>query len=171
MLNGEYADVSAYHSGELINRMTNDVRVLDEGIVSILPNLAAMLTKLIAAAVVLVSLEPVFGVIILAAGSVIMIVIGLMRQRLKTLNKEVSQADGQVSGMLQESLEKLLIVQALDVSREVERRADHLMKKRYKVQMLRKNVTLFANTAVSILSYGASFGTLVYASVGLSLRE
>ena len=167
LLNGDYADVSAYHSGELINRMTNDVRVLDEGIVSILPNLAAMLTKLIAAAAVLVSLEPVFGVIILAAGSVIMIIIGLMRQRLKNLNKEVSQADGQVSGMLQESLEKLLIVQALDVSREVERRADQLMEKRYKVQMLRKNVTLFANTAVSILSYGASFGTLVYASIGL----
>ncbi|MBQ8230761.1 MAG: ABC transporter ATP-binding protein [Lachnospiraceae bacterium] len=167
LLCGDYADVSAYHSGELINRMTNDVRILDEGIVSIVPNLSAMLTKLIAASVVLIGLEPLFGAVILAAGSVVMLVIGLMRQRIKILNKEVSQADGHVSGMIQEVLEKLLIVQALDVSREVERRADKLMEQRFRVQMRRKNVSLFANTAVSILSYAASFGTLVYAAAGL----
>ena len=167
LLRGEYADVSAYHSGELINRMTNDVRILDEGIVSIVPNLAAMLTKLIAVAVVLIGLEPIFAAVILIVGSILMLAIGLMRRRLKTLNKEVSQADGKVSGMLQEILEKLLIVQALDVSAEVERRTDKLMEQRYLVQMRRKNVSLFANTAVSLLSYVASFGTLVYAAVGL----
>ena len=167
LLSGDYTDVSAYHSGELINRMTNDVRILDESIVSIVPNLCGMLTKLIAAVVVVISLEPVFGAIILVAGSVLMIVIGLLRQRIKVLNKEVSEADGQVSGMLQEVLEKLLIVQALDVSGEMERRTDKLMEQRFGVQMRRKNVSMVANTAVSILSYGASFGTLVYAAVGL----
>lgn len=167
LLSGDYTDVSAYHSGELINRMTNDVRILDESIVSIVPNLCGMLTKLIAAAVVVISLEPVFGAVILVAGSMLMIVIGLLRQRIKVLNKEVSQADGQVSGMLQEVLEKLLIVQALDVSHEMERRADKLMEQRFGVQMRRKNVSMVANTAVNILSYGASFGTLVYAATGL----
>lgn len=167
LLRGEYADVSAYHSGELINRMTNDVRILDEGIVSIVPNLAAMMTKLIAVAAVLIGLEPVFAAVILIAGSMLMLVIGLMRRRLKALNKEVSMADGQVSGMLQEILEKLLIVQALDVGSEVERRTDIMMENRFKVQMRRKNVSLLANTAVNLLSYVASFGTLVYAAVGL----
>lgn len=167
LLSGDYTDVSAYHSGELINRMTNDVRILDESIVSIVPNLCGMLTKLIAAAVVVISLEPVFGAVILVAGSMLMIVIGLLRQRIKVLNKEVSQADGQVSGMLQEVLEKLLIVQALDVSHEMERRVDKLMEQRFGVQMRRKNMSMVANTAVNILSYGASFGTLVYAATGL----
>ncbi len=167
LLNGDYAEVSAYHSGELINRMTNDVRILDEGLVSILPNLAAMLTKLIAATAVLISLEPFFGAVILLAGSILILVVGLLRHRLKTLNKEVSQADGQVSGMMQEVLEKLLIVQALDVRKEVERRTDLLMEERFSIQMKRKNMSLFANTAVSILSYGATFGTLVYAAVRL----
>ncbi len=167
LLCGDYAEVTAYHSGELINRMTNDVRILDEGIVSIVPNLSAMLAKLIAASVVLIGLEPLFGAVILAAGGVVMLVIGLMRQRIKILNKEVSQADGRVSGMMQEVLEKLLIVQALDVSHEVERRTDRLMEERFVVQMRRKNVSLFANTAVSCLSYGASFGTLVYAAARL----
>ena len=57
LLHGEYAEVSAYHSGELINRLNNDVRTVDEGLVSTLPEVASMLTKLVAAVVVLVALE------------------------------------------------------------------------------------------------------------------
>lgn len=167
LLRGDYVEVSGYHSGELINRMTNDVRILDESLVSLVPNLCAMLTKLIAVAVVLIGLEPVFGMVILVAGSVMMVVIGLMRQRMKVLHKEVSEADGLVSGMMQEVLEKLLIVQALDVSHEVERRTDKLMEQRFGAQMRRKNASMAANTAINMLSYGASFGTLVYAATGL----
>lgn len=167
LLHGEYTDVSEYHSGELINRMTNDVRVLNDGIVSIVPNLAAMITKLTAVAVVLIGLEPVFGVVIIGAGVLVMVLTGILRKRLKALNKEVSEADGRVSGIVQETLEKLLVVQAMDVSAEMERRTDCLMGHRFQAQMRRKNVSLFANTMVSILSYGASFGALVYASFGL----
>lgn len=167
LLTGDYTAVSAYHSGDLVNRMTNDVRVLDEGIVSVVPNLAAMLTKLAVAALVLISLEPVFGVVILSAGGVLMLVISAMRQRLKALNKEVSQADGNVSGMMQEVLEKLLVVQALDVSGEVEKRMDKMLDQRFRTQMQRKNMSFFANTTVSVLAYGASFATLVYAASGL----
>ena len=167
LLHAEYAEVTEYHSGELINRMTNDVRVLDEAIVSIVPNLAAMVTKLAAVAAVLVSMEPVFGLVILVAGALVMIVTGILRKKLKALNKEVSEADGKVSGTLQEVLEKLLMVQAMGVGREIERRTDRLMGQRFRVQMRRKNVTLFANTMVSVLSYGATFGALVYASFGL----
>ena len=167
LLHGEYEAVSAYHSGELLNRLNNDVRVVDEGLVNTLPNVAAMITKLIAAVIVLAALEPWFTVIILAAGVFVVFATGLMRRQLKGLHKRVSEADGKVSGFLQETLEKLLMVQAMDVSAEMERRAGVLLEERYEIQRKRKNVSLFANTSVSILSYGAGFGALVWCSFGL----
>ena len=167
LLHGEYEAVSSYHSGELINRLNNDVRVVDEGMVNTLPNVASMCTKLIAAIAVLVALEPWFTVIILAAGIFVVLATGLMRQSLKGLHKRVSEEDGKVSGFLQETLEKLLMVQAMDVSGEMERRAGNLLDSRYQAQRKRKNVSLFANTSVSILSYAAGFGALVWCSFGL----
>ena len=167
LLHGDYAAVSAYHSGELLNRLNNDVRVLNTSILSTLPNLASMVTKLVAAVAVLVVLEPIFSLIVLAAGIIVIAVTALMRQRLKGLHKQVSAEDGKVSGFLQETLEKLLMVQAMDVSSEMEHRADNLMQQRYRLQRKRKNVSLFANTSISIMSYGANFGALAWCSVKL----
>lgn len=167
LLHGEYEAVSAYHSGELLNRLNNDVRVVDEGLVNTLPNVASMVAKLISAFVVLVALEPWFALAVVAAGIVVVLATGLLRKRLKGLHKRVSESDGKVSGFLQETLEKLLMVQAMDVSDEMERRAENLMNERYEVQRKRKNVSLFANTSVSVMSYGAGFVALVWCAFSM----
>lgn len=164
LMHGDFADVSAYHSGELLNRLNNDVRTVDDGLLNVFPNVMAMLARLIASMAVLVALEPWFALAVLAAGLVVVVITGLMRSRLKGLHKQVSQHDGIVSGFLQESLEKLLMVQAMDVSEEIERRADGLLDQRYVLQRKRKNVSLCANTGVSLLSYGAGFFALVWCS-------
>lgn len=167
LLHGEYEAVSAYHSGELINRLNNDVRVANEGLLNVLPKAAAMVVKLISAFVVLAALELRFALIILAVGAAVVLATGLMRRKLKKLNKQVSQSDGKVSGFLQETLEKLLMVQAMDVSDEMEHRAGELLEERYQFQRRRKNVSLFANTSVSVLSYAAGFVALVWCAFKL----
>jgi len=167
LLHGDYAAVSAYHSGELLNRLNNDVRVVDEAAVNILPALVSMLVRLAAAMAVLFVLAPTFAALIVAAGAVVIVLTGLMRRRLKDLNKSVSASDGKVSGLLQESLEKLLMVQAMDVSGEIERRADELMAERFALQRRRKNVSLLANLCVSALSLGAGFAALVWCALAL----
>lgn len=167
LLHGDYAAVSGYHSAELINRLNNDVRVVDTGILSVLPNVAAMVTRLVAAMAVLMKMEPWFAIMILAAGVAVVVVTGLMRSKLKVLHKKVSEQDGKVSGFLQETLEKLLMVQAMDVSDEMERRSESLLDARYEIQRKRKNVSLFANTSVSLMSYLAGFVALVWCAFGL----
>ena len=162
LLHGEYAAVSGYHSGELLNRLNNDVSKVNEGVLSILPGFASMLTRLIVAVVVLGVLDLRFTVLIAAAGAVVVIATGLMRRRLKELNKRVSEQDGKVSGFLQEIMEKLLMVQAMDVLEEVEHRSDVLLSQRYEIQRKRKNISLLTNTGISLMSYGAGFAALCW---------
>ena len=167
LLHGDYAAVSAYHSGELLNRLNNDVRIVDEAAVTLVPSLTAMLVRLAAALAVLFVLAPRFAALIVAAGVVVILATGLLRRCLKDINKRVSASDGKVSSFLQESLDKLLMVQAMDVSAEVERRADTLMEERFSLQRRRKNVGLMAHTSVGILSLGAGFAALVWCATGL----
>lgn len=162
LLHGEYAAVSGYHSAELLNRMNNDVAKVNTGILNVLPSGAAMIARLAAAVVVLGALDLIFAGVIILAGAVVIAVTGVLRRRLKELNKQVSHHDGLVSGLLQEVMEKLLMVQAMDVSTEVERRTESLMADRYAVQRKRKNVSLLANTCVSILRHGAGFLALIW---------
>jgi len=167
LLCGEYESVSKYHSAELINRMNNDVRILDEGIVTMLPNIAGMITRLGAAAAALAVLDLRFTLCLLGAGVILIIGTGIMRSLLKELNKRVSEHEGKVSAFIQEAIENLLVVQAMDVSDEMSRRADIFLDDRYRIQRKRKNVSLFANTGISIVSYAATFAALVWCSYGL----
>jgi len=162
LLHGEYAQVRSYHSVELLNRMNNDVSQVNEGVLTVIPGAAAMVTRLVAAVTVLGVLDGRFTVIVAGFGAIMMIATGLLRQNLKELNKKVSEHDGKVSAFLQEIMEKLLMVQAMDVSQEVENRADVLLDNRYRVQRQRKNISLLTNMGISFIYYGAGFFALVW---------
>lgn len=167
LLESEYSAVSSLHSSELVNRLNNDVRVLDDGIVNLLPNLCSMITKLVVAFGVLTAMTPWFALAMLCAGIAVILITGFIRRRLKNLHKQVSEADGRVSGILQETMEKLLVVQAMDITQEIERRVKMRLDERFDIHRRRKNISLLANTCVSIMFYGAGFAALIWCSSGL----
>lgn len=171
LLRGEYASVSQYHSGELINRLNNDVRTVNEGLTNAIPNLASMVVKLVSALAVLAAMEPLFALILCACGGAMIFVTGFLRRKLKLMFQRVSEKDGIVSAFLQETLEKLLLVQAMDISGEMERRCDTHLEERFVMQRKRKNVSLFANTGVSAMTYGAGFAALIWSSAKLMTSQ
>lgn len=162
LLHGDYASVSHYHSAELLNRLNNDVGKVNNGILTVFPKALSMATRLIAASVVLGTLDSAFLSLMIIVGVSVFLLTAMMRRFLKDLNKRVSEHDGKVSGYFQEIIEKLLMVQAMDVATEVEHRAYGLLNDRYDIQRKRKNVSLLANTFVSVLSYGAGFAALMW---------
>lgn len=167
VLHGEYEKVSAYHSGELVNRMNNDVRILNDGLVGLLPGLVSMVVRLVAAVAVLLAIEPVFTLLLLAGGAVAVITTSLLRRWLKQLHKDVSVAEGRVLSFIQEAAERLLVIQAMDITPEVERRSDVLLDARLRVQRKRRRISLAANTGVGVLYHVAGFAALVWCAHGL----
>ena len=100
LLHGEYEKVSRYHSAELLNRMNNDVTRVNEGVLTIMPSGASMVTRLTAAVIVLGTLDLRFTILVALLGVLVFAATALMRRRLKDLNKQVSEHDGKVSGIL-----------------------------------------------------------------------
>lgn len=162
LLHGDFSEVSSYHSGELINRLNNDVRIVDEGLINALPNVGSMIARLVTAIAVLTYLEPWFALLVCGAGLIVFVGTSIMRRRLKALHKKVSEQDGIVSAFLQETLENLLVVQSMDISAVMEGKADELLEMRYQMQRKRKNVSLLTNTGVSVMTYAGGFVALVW---------
>ena len=167
VLRGDYSALSEFHTGELLNRLNNDVRVVNEGLLATLPGFASMITRLIAVVAVIGTMEPWFLAIMAVVGIVVVSATAIARKKLQALNKQVSTADGKLSGFLQEVFEKLLLVQASGVETEVERRADSFMECRYGLQKRRRRISVLSNTCVSILTHSSSFFALVWSAVGV----
>ncbi len=167
LLHGEFSKVSAYHTGDLLNMMNHDIHMMISSVLSIIPAVASMVTKLVAAISVLIAIEPKLAFVVLIGGAVVVAVTAIVRKGLKNLNKKASQAQGKVSGFIQETLEKLLMVQAMDISEVMQKRADLLLNNRYEIHRKRKNISIISSTCISILTYGSSFGALVFCASGI----
>lgn len=167
LLHGEFSQVSKYHTGDLLSMMNHDLQTFLSSIMTILPSATAKVTKLIAAISTLIVIEPRLTYVMLIGGAVVIVVTSVIRKNLKALNKRASKAQGKTSGFIQETLEKLLMVQAMGITGEMEKRADTLLGERYEILRIRKNISLISSTCISGLSYGASFGALVFCSQGI----
>lgn len=167
ILFGDYAKVTQMHSGEYINRLNNDVRAVNDGLVSVLPGLASMVTRLLGAIIVLSAMTPLLTVILLGIGLFSALAAALARKFLRELNKRISESDGKVLSFLQETFEKLLLVQGMSVEREVERRSDSLLDERYNLQKKRWKLLLLSNTGINLIGYICGFVALVYCAFGI----
>lgn len=167
----EYADISKYHSADLVHRMNTDGAAVYGGVLTIFTSLASYLTTLATAVITLMSLEPVFTLAMGLGTAAITLMTALIQRRMKKLHKESSEAGSKVSGFLHESINRLMLVQALDVSDEMERRAEDVLEYRWQVVRRRKNVSLVMSFGSSGLGFLGGFVTLLWCSSKLMRGE
>ena len=140
LLRRSYADVTAVHTAQWMNRLTSDTVVVANGIAQIIPNLGGMAVKMVGAFCVIMIMEPIFGFLVIPGGALLILVSYFVRPAIKRLHGEIQESDGQVRVLLQERLDNLLIVNAYSqqeqsVTMAREAMADH-RKKRMKRNLL-----------------------------------
>lgn len=112
LLHKDYLQVASVHSGEWMNRLTNDTALTANHLVDILPGLCGMLVKLISAVTMIVVLQPKFAMVLLPAGVILIVMTWLFRKTLKQLHKSVQESDGQVRIFLQERIGSLFMIRS-----------------------------------------------------------
>ena len=145
----DYSAVSAYHTGELQNRMFNDVTVVTDGMTNIVPNVAFYIVKLLCAFVYLVIIDKVFALVFFIGGIIVFFVLRMFRGTLKKLHKNVQATEGKTRSFIQESIINLLVVKAFGVEDKIEAETEELQEINYKARMKRRFMAIASNAGVS----------------------
>lgn len=145
ILEKKYNSINKYHSGELMNRITSDIRIITDGITNIMPNVLYFITQFAGAFVVLVLFDWKFTSLFIIAGVVISFITLIFRSKLKSLHKEVQETDGRVRSFFQEAIESMLVVKTFGVEDEFCRKGDKLQRINYDAKMKRRKISIFAN--------------------------
>lgn len=167
ILKKEYAVVGEYHSGDILNRMTEDVRIICEGITKIAPAVAGAVVRLAAAFIVLLVLEPVFVLIFAVAGIFVYLGTVFMKRIIKKLHKEVQSANGKVRSFLQETVSNILPVKVFGMETTMEDKCTGLLEQFYKVRMKRKTAGIVANSGLAFLADAGYLFAMIYSGIGL----
>ena len=147
----DYGKINKYHSGELMNRITSDVKIVTEGIISIVPDALYFLTQFVGAFVVLIIFDWKFTMLFIAAGIVMSVIAVFFRGKLKNLSKQVQETDGKVRSFFQEAIESMLVVKTFGLEKQFDKKGNILQRTNYEVKMRRRKITIFANAGFSFI--------------------
>lgn len=154
----DYSAVSQYHTGELQNRMFNDVTVVASGITDILPNVVYFVVKLVCAFSYLVFIDKAFALLFFAGGVLVFLLMGVFRSTIKKLHKYVQETEGKTRSFIQEAVINLLVVKSFAVEDKIAKDANELQEENYKAKMKRRFFSITANAGVSaVFSLGYLF--------------
>ena len=166
ILSRKYSAITAYHTGELLNRITNDAVVVADGFVQIIPGIIAMLVKLAGAAAVLFVLDYRFSVIFFAGGGLVLIFTTLFRRVMKKLHKDVQAADGVLRSYLSENLGSLMVLKTFGAERKSIDTSKQYMDKHRFMRMKRNRFSNICNVGFGLVMNGGYIG-LCWCSFGI----
>lgn len=139
----QYDEVSKYHSGTLLNRLTSDVSIIVGCVTSVFPNFFALIIKLAFAFSVVVSYEPWFALVFGVGGIVVFFGTKLLRKQMKKLHKNVQAEDDKVRSFWQESLSNLLAVKVFSNEGNMAEKSNKLQQKLFKAKMKKAKFNVF----------------------------
>ena len=154
LLHRDYLQVSSVHSGEWLNRLTSDTKVLADGLVDILPGLAGMAVKLVSALAMILVLAPRFAVILLPCGGMMVLSTWLFRRKLKSLHRKVQESDGKLRVFLQERIGGMLMIRSFGAEAQTGDAVKKKMEDHQKARMRRVRFSNGCNAGIGLAMNG-----------------
>lgn len=167
ILRKDYSAVSAVHTGEWLNRLTNDTVVVTNGFVEIVPGFIGMIIRLITALIMIIALDKWFAYIMIPGGIIIVLLTYSFRKILKRLHKRIQESDGRLRVFLQERIGSLQIIKAFTAEDQVREEALLKMADHRKARLSRSNFSNFANLGFGAALHGMYLIGIIYCAEGI----
>lgn len=138
----KYSEISEYHSGDLLNRLTSDVDVVTGAVVNILPNIASMGAKIIGGIAALIVLDKRIALLVLVFGIAVPALGRTLSKRFKKLHKDVQKAEGKARSFMQECFENIVVLKAFEGEAPFTRKLGQYLNASYRAKMKRCRVSV-----------------------------
>ena len=155
-----YLSLCRRHTGDLTNRLEEDVRVIADTLSHTLPSLLPTGLQFLAAFGFLLLMDMRLAGLILLIMPLFLLAGKYLSHRMRTLTRIIRESDGKVQSFLQESLQHVLLLQTMEQEGKAASRLDDLQSDLQGQVMRRSRFTAYSRlflSAAFTLSYLAAF--------------
>ena len=167
LLRKSYASVTALHSGEWMNRLTNDTAVVAGSAAEIVPGLIGMAVRLLSALLMLFLLDGRFALILLPGSAALIALTYAFRKVLKKLHKQVQESDGRLRVFLQERLSSLLVIHSFAAEEKTLQEAGGKMATHQAARIKKNHFSNFCNAGFGAAMHGMYLFGVCYCAWGI----
>lgn len=137
-----------FHSGDVVNRLEEDVRVVSEAICKSLPSVFVTAFQFLAAFLFLSQLNHQLAWVIVFVMPVFLLLSKVYIKRMRKLTQKVRTTDSRVQAHMQEIWQHKVLIQTLEQNKPVTEKLDGLQSDLYGQVMSRTNFSVFSRSLV-----------------------
>lgn len=157
-----------YHSGDLLNRMQEDVRVVSTAFSSSIPNLMGTSLQFIAAFVFLMILDARLGILVIVIVPAGIIAGRYITARIKGLTHDIRKSDSQVQSHLQESLQHIALLQTMEYTQTSGASLEGLQGELYDNELKRVRFSILSRIFISLAFQAGNTAAFLWGVFGIS---
>lgn len=157
-----------HHSGDVLNRMQEDVRVVSSAFVSSIPNLAGTLLQFAAAFIFLMTLDLRLAVLIVIIVPVGLLIGKFITSRIRNLTLDIRKSDSKVQAHLQESLQHITLLQSLEYTDSSSSALEGLQGSLYGNELRRTKFSVISRICMSLALQAGHVTAFLWGVTGIS---
>jgi ABC-type multidrug transport system fused ATPase/permease subunit len=168
IIRSQWMEITKYHTGDLLLRLTGDINNISDGMISTIPTVFRLMIELIVTFFTLFYYQPFLAVFALVMAPVAALVCFFLGRKLKNFQKKVQEAEAEYNSFIQESFSNLLVVKSFTNEEYVLNRLTRLRDKCFYWIYKRSRMNI-ASTAVMSLAFNLGYlCAFVYGAVKLA---
>ena len=167
LLTKDYASVSAVHSGEWMNRLTNDTVQVAQNAAEIVPNALATFVKLVASVLLVMYLVKDVSWVVFPCAAVLILITVILRRKMKALHKRIQESDGRLRVFLSDVLSSLMIVRSFSQEEASADKAEERMEDHKARRMERIRFSNIVNTGYTFILEAVYVAAVIYCGHGI----
>jgi len=168
LLYKDWTQLQKYHSGEFLNRLNTDISCIGSTIISLLPSVLALVSRLILSFYELYRLDSDFALIFLIIGPLIMVVVRIYGSKMKPLHKKCLETQGETHSFMLEALRNILVVKSFSVHDRITEMVRNLQQRYYKLIMKRGYISLIAHILFFVFMTIGYYFSIVWCAYKIS---
>lgn len=157
-----------FHSGDLLNRMQEDVRVVSTAFSASIPNLLGTSLQFIAAFVFLMYLDARLGLLVLVIVPAGLLVGKYITSRIKGLTHDIRKSDSQVQSHLQESLQHIALLQTMEHTQTSGASLEGLQGELYINELRRVRFSILSRIFIALAFQAGNTAAFLWGVFGIS---
>jgi ABC-type multidrug transport system fused ATPase/permease subunit len=156
------------HSGDLLNRMLEDVRVVSSAFAVSIPSLIGTVFQLIAALAYLIILDWRLALVIIVVVPGGIAVGKFVTRRIRNLTSDIRKSDASVQSHLQESIQHLSLLQSLEYTDVSTSELDGLQDTLYGNELKRVKFSVTSRMLIGLAMQAGQVITFLWGAFGIS---
>lgn len=157
VLKSNWTDISKFHSGDLLNRLENDVSAIASAVVSFIPSVFTRFLQFFGSLFVVLYYDRTMAVLALLSAPVLFLSSRVLVKTIRKYSKETRDLNGKILSYSEESVQNLQVIKAFDLTRDYIEKFKMTLDNYRKVKLSFDKFSILMTICLSLVGLAVSY--------------